>query len=266
MEKSNTRNSLYHIEAGEGIPAILIHGIAASSQDWTALIPKMIESGFHSYAVDLFGHGESPKPDETDLYTASNEFEKLKAWIEDNKITQPFILVGHSFGGYLSLMYAINHPEQVRAMVLISPLFRTSQLVPILQVAHRFPYIGEKTMQWSSPKLIDKLLGWDPTDGTHFSPQTRLQIAIDYKRASPHIIQILPNLVDLSSSLQEINTPSLVIWGEKDLTLKPSHYPELVSLLPNANSHKIPGSGHQPHIGQPEIVNNLVLEFIKNHT
>jgi pimeloyl-ACP methyl ester carboxylesterase len=266
MEESKNENSLHHIEIGEGTPAILIHGIAASSHDWTALIPAMTEAGFHSYAVDLFGHGDSPKPDETDLYTASHEYEKLEAWIEDNQITQPLILVGHSFGGYLSLMYALNHPERVRAMVLISPLFRASQLVPILQVAHRLPYIGEKAMQWSSPKLIDKFLGWDPTDGVHFSPQTRLQIAIDYKRASHHIIQILPSLVDLSSSLQEIHTPSLVIWGDKDLTLKPSHYPELVSLLPNAKSHKLPGSGHQPHIGQPEIVNNLVLDFIGNHT
>jgi len=64
--------------------------------------------------------------------------------------------------------------------------------------------------------------------------------------------------------LAQIQAPTLVIWGTHDRTLKPSSFPPFVSAIPGAAGHPIQGSGHQPHIGRPDEVQNLVLEFLKS--
>ena len=106
------------------------------------------------------------------------------------------------------------------------------------------------------------MLGWDPVSAPHFSPEARWQIAVDYKRASPHILNLPRTVSDMAPDLARVQAPSLVIWGEKDLTLRPDSFSELVAALPDAHGHPIPGSGHQPHIGNPELVNRLVLDFL----
>lgn len=110
--------------------------------------------------------------------------------------------------------------------------------------------------------LIHIALGWDPVSATHFSPEARRQIAVDYKRASPKIVNITRSLPDLTAEMTHVSVPAKVIWGEKDLTLKPESFPRLVAALPQASGCVIAGCGHQPHIGKPALVNHLVLDFL----
>jgi pimeloyl-ACP methyl ester carboxylesterase len=88
------------------------------------------------------------------------------------------------------------------------------------------------------------------------------RIALDYKRASTKVLYIPASLPDLTNKLGEINIPTLVIWGEKDLTLLPDSFPRLVRAMPGASGSVIRNSGHQPHISRPDEVLRLTLEFI----
>ena len=76
------------------------------------------------------------------------------------------------------------------------------------------------------------------------------------------ILHILPTVPDLTPQLANIQTPTLVIWGSLDRTLRASTFHKLVDLLPNASAHKIVGTGHQPHLTKPEIVNSSILDFL----
>jgi pimeloyl-ACP methyl ester carboxylesterase len=116
-------------------------------------------------------------------------------------------------------------------------------------------------MQIAPEWLIDRLLGWDPTTSRNFPPEVRKQIANDYKRASPHFVYITREIPDLTSYLDSVNTDTLLIWGEKDLTLAPASFHSLAQKLPNAAASPILNSGHQPHIGNPDLVNRIILEF-----
>jgi pimeloyl-ACP methyl ester carboxylesterase len=109
--------------------------------------------------------------------------------------------------------------------------------------------------------LIKIAMAWDPGTDRKASPEARRQIANDYKRASPHFVYITRDFPDLTDSLAEIKPPTLVIWGEKDLTLDPASFQRLIERLPNATACPISKSGHQPHIGNPELVNQLTIEF-----
>jgi len=258
-------NHLNYISRGNGYPVILLHGISASLHDWDALLPDLASSGFQAIAVDLLGHGESDKPEDLEAYNSDHIYTTFEEWLLRLPDRTPFSLVGHSYGGYLGLRFAMSYPDKVRALVMIDPFYDLDQLSPWLQWLNSRPFWGARALQLVPLTFIDFVLGWDPADSARFSPEARWQVAVDYKRASPNVLNIPRTIHSLDSKLNIIQTPSLVIWGEGDLTLKPGSFPRLVSILPRAVGHPISGSGHQPHIGNPGLVNPLILDFLMNH-
>ena len=108
--------------AGNGpITAVLVHGIPASWHDWDLLMPKLVKAGYHPAALDLLGHGNSYKPGNPDGYSADAAYEFLQKWLNSLELSTPIVLVGHSFGGHLSIRYALNNPQKVQALILINP-------------------------------------------------------------------------------------------------------------------------------------------------
>ncbi len=255
-------NGIHYVVDGEGPPVILLHGVAASLHDWTRLVPALASAGFSAYAPDLPGHGESDKPDDPEQYHIEVILLQITRWLDSLPLERPVILLGHSLGGYLSLAYANRYPENVERLVLINPLYSPNQLSPVLQVARRRPALGSKTMRLVPEWLVNTVLGWDQSSTADFSPQARQQIANDYKRASPHFVYITKDISDLTPSLPDIQQPTCVIWGDRDMTLRPDSFPSLVDILPRASGIPIAHSGHQPHIGKPALVSRLVLEFL----
>jgi len=255
-------NGISYVQQGSGSPVILLHGAAASLHDWNRMLPDLAADGYHALAPDLPGHGDSLKPEDPGQYSINNFYGYLQRWIQSLHLDTAVTLVGHSMGGYLSLVYALRHPEQVRALVLINPLYTPEQLTPLIRMASRRPAAGEKALRMAPEWLMNLLLGWDPSKPSDFPPEARRQIAIDYKRASPHIIYVTRTISDLSPQLEQVDIPSLVIWGDKDQTLSPSSFAALVERLPRAKGYEIPSCGHQPHIGKPALVNQATLEFL----
>ena len=253
---------LNYVVQGEGMPVVLIHGMAASLYDWENLLPVLSGAGFRAYAVDLLGHGDSQKPVDPRMYTHRALLATLEGWLGSLEIDQPFMLVGHSLGGHLSLSYSLRHPNKVCALVLIDPFYSLKQLPPIFRLLHRRPSPGVKILGALPENLIERVMRFDLTTLARLSSQVRRQIAADLKRASPNILHIPRSLPDLTHELSHIQVPAQVIWGEDDLTLNPASFPRLVSILSNASGHPISNCGHQPHVGKPEQVNRLVVEFL----
>ena len=253
---------IHAVSEGLGDPVILLHGIAASLFDWNRLIPDLAGCGYRALALDLPGHGESFKPSQPEAYRMETLYGHLERWIVEQAGVAPVALVGHSMGGYLSLLYTLRHPDRVRGLVLINPLYSPQQLRPLLQAGRRHPRVGEKALRLTPEWLMNILMGWDPSKPADFPPDARRQIANDYKRASPHIVYITQTIPDLTPLLAQVATPTLLIWGEKDHTLQPASFHRLAQLIPGAASSAIPGCGHQPHIGQPTLVNRLTLDFL----
>jgi 2-hydroxy-6-oxonona-2,4-dienedioate hydrolase len=262
MTRQDGTHHIHYIARGQGQAVIFLHGIAASLHDWDSLLPAVAGAGYRAFAIDLPGHGESEKPEDPDAYTAQAVEQALEGWLDSIKDGPPYILFGHSFGGYLSLSYALRHPEQVKGLLLIDPYYSLSQPSSLLRFFLPRPTLGVRALQLTPLSLIDRALGWDPVDASRFSAEERWQVAIDYKRASPHILNYPRTISDLSPRLGQIQAPTLVIWGTHDLTLRPVSFPPLVAAIPNATGHPIAGSGHQPHIGKPEQVQKLALDFL----
>jgi 2-succinyl-6-hydroxy-2,4-cyclohexadiene-1-carboxylate synthase len=251
---------------GQGAPVILIHGLAASIFDWVDLTPELVAAGYAVHALDLLGHGRSLKPEKLREYHIEGVFAHLEAWIDSLHLDQPLILVGHSLGGYLSIEYALRHPEKVRALVLVDPFYTLDQLSPLLRFHYKRPLIDLGLIS-SAPEWMIRLfieLGALFIRNGYAVPKSkagRAQTASDYKRSSPGIYHILSTTRDLSAVLPQVTAPALVIWGSHDQSLAPKSFPTLAAAMPHAQAMAIE-AGHVPHQSHARVFSRPVLEFL----
>lgn len=254
---------LNFIETGQGEPLILVHGLAASLRDWDAWIPRLVSSGYRTLALDLPGHGDSPKPDDIRRYTIPYMFSEFEQWIRGLNLSSPVCIIGHSLGGYMSLEFSRQHPDMVNKIVLINPFYQANQLAPALRILRKSAPLSARFLALAPFWLLQSYVSIYPIYQKGFSPLARRQIAIDLKRASPQILNLARAVPDLTPRLLEITTPTLLIWSDRDQTLSPSSYPALAKRLPNGKSHLIQRAGHQPHITHAEETINLALQFLR---
>jgi len=257
-----------YVKQGEGAPVIMIHGVAASLHDWDELIPVLAGEGYASHAVDLLGHGESPKP-ASRAYHIDWVFEHFLRWMTSLRLTEPAILIGHSLGGYIALEYALRFAAWTRSLILVSPFYSRSQLPQLLRRSYSSRnlrgMIAEKTPQWMFRVIVDitsRAMGHS-AGALHSLPEhIRAQTALDYTRTAPGVYNVPNTMRDLGDQLHSILTPTLVVWGELDQTLSTSSFPKLVEAMPRAVGRSI-HAGHVPHQSNPEEFNAMVLDFLR---
>jgi NAD+ synthase len=256
---------LNYVVDGDGPPVILIHGISASSADWWRLTPLLVSAGYQVIAVDMLGHGDSAKPDNAKWYTAQVVYAALEDWLDQINLQSPFYLVGHSLGGYMSLTYALNHPDRVRALALLNPLYSLKQVARKLDLFMPLAPVGVGLVKAAPQWLVNSFLSYNDTFLTSVDAETRWAYSRDIKRASPHFLRIPATVTDLTPELPSITPESLVLWGLEDRIERADTFPHLVSGLPHATGMGIPGCGHHPHQAEPELVSRLILDFFEQH-
>ena len=262
MSKANeSRFTINYVVDGDGPPVILVHGISASLSDWWRLMPLLVSAGYQAIAVDLLGHGDSTKPSNPDHYSAKMVYAALEHWIEQLDIDTPFYLIGHSLGGYMSLTYALNHPDRVRAMVLLNPLYSPKQIARKLDMFMPLMPVGVSLLKATPQWLVNSFLSFNDTFLTNLDAETRWAYARDIKRASPDFLRIPATAADLTPQLPSITPDTLVLWGEDDGIEKADSFPQLVAGLRHATGKGITNCGHHPHQGEPELVSRLILDF-----
>ena len=247
---------------GEGPAVVLLHGICSSGRDWRKFIPALTRAGYQAITIDLLGHGDSAKPLDTRLYTTECAYAALEACIDALDLSEPFHLVGHSLGGYMSLRYALDHPQRLRKMVLINPLYSLAQLVAALDVLIGLDYVGVELLKRTPRWLVRSFISRSDLFTTKVDPPTRRIYAEDIKRASPYFLLIPATAPDLAPHLCAIPTPTLVIYGVEDHIERASTFPELVRGLPNGRGKAMQGCGHQPQHNRTEVVHGMMLEWI----
>lgn len=103
---------LYYIEAGDGEPVVLLHGMGCDNRTWDPVRAELAE-GWRVLTPDLPGHGRSPKPWRT--YSLKLYLALLTRWLDGLKLG-PVHLVGHSLGGALAMALAMERPDLVRSV------------------------------------------------------------------------------------------------------------------------------------------------------
>jgi len=110
---------LHVVDHGGGPVIIMLHGLAASSEDWNLLVP-LLAPRYRCITIDLIGFGKSPKP-QWYGYTMSDHVSAIHHTIRRLGLREPFILAGHSLGSLLATHYTRRYPGEIERLLLLSP-------------------------------------------------------------------------------------------------------------------------------------------------
>src|SRR5687767_11703824 len=105
---------LYHRELGQGQPIVMLHGIFGSSDNWLTQ-SRLFSSQFHTYALDLRNHGQSPHDDVFDYLAMVGD---ILEFIDANNIVNP-VIIGHSMGGKVAMNLAVAHPDKLLKLIVV---------------------------------------------------------------------------------------------------------------------------------------------------
>lgn len=245
-------------DRGAGEPLVLLHGFPLHRGIWKGQLEALATKS-RTIAFDLPGFGQAG------AIRTPESLQALTAIIDSSlhSIASPAaVMVGHSLGGYIALQQFADHPERVRALVLVStrasadsPEAAAKRHATISRLRQEGPgsYAVESARNLLSPSNASK-------------PELFVEVLQMIRSAPvPSMISTLLAMVsrpDFSDLLGEIKVPTLVVWGEEDRTIPPEETKKLAKAIPGAKGVAIPGAGHLPFLENPSAFNQAVLEFL----
>ncbi len=261
---------LRYVEAGAGSPVVLVHGIGRSLHDWSDNIDAFAQS-HRVLAVDMLGFGLSEKPQIQ--YTVDVQAKALCEFMRALKL-EPTALVGNSLGGAVSLTLALKHPDLVSKLVLVAPAGLGERAATFFGVM-ALPFIGEWLTRPSlkgSHQLLRALFA-DNTFHTEARAKHDFELGqmpgsqrvfLSMLRSMVHRNQVHPELLkNLRGRLGELETPTLMIWGQQDQILFSSYAAAAAAMLKNGRLEILDPCGHFPMIECAKAFNTMVLEFLQ---
>jgi pimeloyl-ACP methyl ester carboxylesterase len=230
---------------------VILHGWAMSSFFWQPISEKLNKAGFRAIAIDLPGSGESSEPNE--IWGNDDYADFVLNFLEKIDVHK-FNLIGHSFGGAVSLKIAAKNPEKIIKLVLCDAAVIRGEQLTLRQKISKF-------IAGIAPGFIRKIPGHQFFEKILY----RFAGVSDYYKASPMMREIFKKVVseDLSHLAQHIKSPCLIIWGENDLATPLSDALTLNKLISDSELKIIPGVGHNPYRRKPEEFFEAVGEFLK---
>jgi pimeloyl-ACP methyl ester carboxylesterase len=229
----------WYDEHGAGSRLVLLHGGLVDARFFEPNLGPLAER-FHVYTPERRGHGHSP--DLPGPITYQVMADDTIAFL-DTVVGEAADLVGHSDGAFVAMLVAMQRPELVKRLVMISGGFNKS---------------GEAMpdMEWNVDELA-QFLG--PAYG-EVSPD-----GIDhFKVVATKIGEMAafePNLH--ASELAKVTQRTLVMFSDDDL-MTLTHAVEMYEALPNAEMAVVPGTSHFLTQEKPHLVNAIVLDFLTN--
>lgn len=229
-------------------PVILLHGMLGDLSNWVDTIQALADSGYHVLAPIIPVYGLSlRKTGVPGLAQVIREF------VETLDLG-PSILVGNSLGGHIALLYALEYPEEVAAMVLSgsSGIYEASLGTGTMRRYDR-EFIRERT----------EMTFYDPVHATDELVDEMLEIVKDRPRAL-RLIKIARSADTeiVTDQLPRLDMPTLLVWGRDDVITPPDVAEEFRDRLANAELHFIDRCGHAPMIEHPDTFNRLTLDFL----
>ncbi len=255
----------YELAGPENAPTVvLVHGFSVPYYIWDPTFQALVASGFRVLRYDLYGRGWSDRPDAR--YTPDFFDRQLVQLLNALGIHEPVDLVGVSMGGPIVVNYAARHPEQSRKVVLIDPGF-TRGFTPPWPL--RVPLVSDFLM---CVEIAPTLAPSQRADFLHperypdyfarYAPQ------MEYRGFRQALLSTIRDFLsqDTQPAFEQLGKsgkPVLLIWGRADQDVPFAVSDDVRKAVPQTEFHPIDDSAHVPFYEHPEIVNPMLVDFLR---
>lgn len=263
---------------GGGPPMVLVHGLGGASINWQMVTPLLGQRGFSVSAMDLIGHGKTPRAGRR--ATIDDNLAFLDGFIRS--IGVPVVLVGNSMGGLLAMMQAARAPETVEALVLVAPavprfagavnIVASRTVAPALMRAG--PIFRARARRTTAEEFVGQNLRLCVHDISRIDPeQLAAHVELAVARASDP--DAVPSFLEASSSMvrvlgaklfahtvNAVRAPTLIVAGRHD-RLVPLRALERMRLMrPDWGMHVFDDCGHVPQMEDPHGFVDVVTGWL----
>lgn len=253
---------LHYTDIGTGKAIVFIHGMASSLRYWDDYI-SVLSKTHRVIALDLLGFGHSPKP--KGEYDTDNHVDAINQTLEQLKLTEPFILTGHSMGALIALRLAATRPESVSKLVLIGmPVYKSPEEARtsitrskrILKLA----YYG-RSSQFLCNLWCGLLRPISSRVATYYlkslpkavARESVLHTWCSYSQSMKGVIEAQRVRQDLT----KLTMPIILLYGDRETDTVIQNVRELTELPKNIKVRTLAGAHHLP-LEQPDEVMQII--------
>jgi pimeloyl-ACP methyl ester carboxylesterase len=246
---------------------LLIPGFSTTFSVWDPTYDGLTAAGVRVLRYDLFGRGWSDRP--VARYDADFYDRQIVDLLNALAISGPVDVAGVSMGGPIVATFVVRHPERVRHVLLFDPGYWPENPAPF---KFRAPGLGEFNMNVSmAPRLPESQ--WQdfvhPERYPHYLDAYRAQMRYHgFRRA---LLETIRNYLskDVTADFKRLgksSKPVLLIWGKEDKDVPIVIADQVRADIPQAEFHPIDDAAHIPHYERPDVVNPIVLEFLRRNS
>ncbi|MFJ4769171.1 alpha/beta fold hydrolase [Streptomyces uncialis] len=253
-------------------PALLVHGLGGSSQNWSALMP-LLDDVMESEALDLPGFGDSPPPDDGG-YSVTAHARAVIRYL-DSTGRGPAHLFGNSLGGAVTTRVAAVRPDLVRSLTLVSPALpeirvqRTAVPTALLAVPGVAALFTRLTRDWSPEQRVRGVTGLCYGDPGRVTPDGFRAAVEEMERrmALPHFWEAMARsargIVDaytlggqhgLWRQAERVLAPTLLVYGGRDQLVSYRMAQRASRAFRDSRLLTLPDAGHVAMMEYPDLV------------
>jgi 3-oxoadipate enol-lactonase len=257
---TSTPASLPSVLRGQGSPVVFLHGYPLDHSIWKAQL-EALSRRHRVVLIDFPGYGlakERLPP------TNLSGFSEAVHTTLDALGATPATLFGHSFGGYVALQLYRDHPDQFRALGLVStrseadsPEARATRLATIERL--RTP--GEMLDLEGTVRALVSDSTWRQQAAV--VERVRKIVRSAAPRAIIPTLQAIMDRPDLTPVLSTISVPTLVLWGDDDRLIPKKQTQSMADRISGARGVEIPKAGHLSPMEAPQAFNATILDFLE---
>ena len=251
-----------------GQAVLLVHGFGTNSFVWRHIGPDIALANLTAFAVDLFGYGASDRPLDAD-YGIAAQAEYLDRALTALRMAKATV-VGLDLGAAVALRFAGAHPERVEKLILVNPLapdgIPASDVKSLQKNTARFAFRISRGVMGAAPLLRD-LLRQSVSDPEKMPESLVARYLAPYvgRDGVDHLLRtarFLNNDALEEVDLRALPHPTLVVWGDRDPWVESSVGDQLASTIGGSKLVHLPSAGRLVPEDAPEMLSDLVLDFI----
>lgn len=255
-------------EQGDHRPIVFVHGLSGQWQNWLENIPRFARQR-RVVAMDLPGFGLSPMPSET---ITIDYYGRVVSELCDRLDLAPAVLVGNSMGGYVAAETAIDSPEAVERLMLVSAAGISQHVVPLeralrvgkLMALSMRASTAQRRRHMARPGLRHWILSMVVRHPTRLRPDIAFEGLVKGSGKAGFVDALAACIdYDFRDRLPDIGCPTLVAWGREDAIIPVRDADAFVELIHGSRKLIFEDTGHVAMVERPVSFNDAVQDFLE---